>query len=251
MPALAPADPPLRSYRQLLLPLPTDRTVERILRCITGLALFGLGISCFINAELGVAPWDVLHQGLSRKTGIPIGIIIEILGVVILLLWIPLRQRLGLGTMLNAVEIGLVVFLIGDHLPRTDVLVLRVLVMLGGVLSIAVGSGFYIGAGLGPGPRDGLMLGLVMRGISVRRARTAIELVVSSGPAELSVPSVVGLPLSEARDRIALAGLVVGATAGRVVAGKPGGLVIDQRPSGGTLLSRGGRVDLIVTRKGN
>ena len=84
-----------------------------------------------------------------------------------------------------------------------------------------------------------------------RPARTAIELVVSSGPAELSVPSVVGLPLSEARDRIALAGLVVGATAGRVVAGKPGGLVIDQRPSGGTLLSRGGRVDLIVTRKGN
>ena len=152
--------------------------MERILRCITGLALFGLGISCFINAELGVAPWDVLHQGLSRKTGIPIGIIIEILGVVILLLWIPLRQRLGLGTMLNAVEIGLVVFLIGDHLPRTDVLVLRVLVMLGGVLSIAVGSGFYIGAGLGPGPRDGLMLGLVMRGISVRRARTAIELTV-------------------------------------------------------------------------
>ena len=84
-----------------------------------------------------------------------------------------------------------------------------------------------------------------------RPARTTIELVISSGPAELSVPSVVGLPISEARDRIELAGLIVGATAGRVVAGKPGGLVIDQRPSGGTLLSRGGRVDLIVTRKGN
>ena len=84
-----------------------------------------------------------------------------------------------------------------------------------------------------------------------RPPRTAIELVISSGPAELSVPEVVGLPITEARDRIELSGLIVGATAGRVVAGKPGGLVIDQRPSGGTLLSRGGRVDLIVTRKGN
>jgi serine/threonine-protein kinase len=84
-----------------------------------------------------------------------------------------------------------------------------------------------------------------------RPARSPIELVISSGPAELSVPSVIGLPLSEARDRIEVSGLIVGATAGRVVAGKPGGLVLDQRPSGGTLLSRGGRVDLIVTRKGN
>ncbi|MEO8635321.1 MAG: PASTA domain-containing protein [Gemmatimonadales bacterium] len=84
-----------------------------------------------------------------------------------------------------------------------------------------------------------------------RPVHSAIELVISSGPAEISVPSVVGLPISEARDRIELSGLIVGATAGRVVAGKPGGLVIDQRPSGATLLSRGGRVDLIVTRKGS
>ena len=142
------------------------------------LTLFGFGISCFITAELGVAPWDVFHQGLEKKTGIPIGIIIEITGVFILLLWIPLRERMGLGTLLNAIQIGLVVFLIDDHLPHTDVLVLRIAYMLLGLLSIAVGSGFYIGAGLGAGPRDGLMLGISKHGISVRVARTAIELAV-------------------------------------------------------------------------
>jgi len=145
---------------------------------MAGLTLFGFGISCFLTAELGVAPWDVLHQGLEKKTGIPIGIIIEITGVFILLLWIPLRERLGLGTLLNAVQIGLVVFLINDHLPHSDVMAVRVGYMLVGLLSIAVGSGFYIGAGLGPGPRDGLMLGIAKHGISVRLARTAIELTV-------------------------------------------------------------------------
>jgi uncharacterized membrane protein YczE len=115
---------------------------------------------------------------VSKKTGIPIGIVIEITGVCILLLWIPLKERLGWGTVMNAVEIGLVVFLLGDHLPTTDLLWLRVPYMLGGLLSVAVGSGLYIGAGLGSGPRDGLMLGLSKRGISVRVARTSIEAVV-------------------------------------------------------------------------
>jgi uncharacterized membrane protein YczE len=162
----------------VFLPLPADRLPARFLRCIVGLAMFGVGISMFLAADVGVAPWDVLHQGLSRKTGIPVGIVIEITGVVILLLWIPLRERMGWGTMLNAIEIGLVVFLLGDHLPRTDLLVLRVPYMLGGLLCIAIGSGLYIGAGLGSGPRDGLMLGLARRGISVRIARTSLELVV-------------------------------------------------------------------------
>ncbi len=140
--------------------------------------MFGFGISCFITAELGLAAWDVFHQGLGQRIGIPVGIVIEITGVFILLLWIPLRERMGLGTLLNAIEIGLVVFLIGDHLPHTDLLALRMLYLLGGLFSIALGSGLYIGAGLGSGPRDGLMLGLAKRGISVRIARTAIELTV-------------------------------------------------------------------------
>lgn len=170
-----PDSPSTKQQRQLFLPLPQDRLPERTARCIAGLALFGLGISCFLTAELGVAPWDVLHQGLASKTGIPIGIIIEITGVFILLLWIPLHERMGLGTLLNAIEIGLVVYLIDDHLPHTDLLVPRILYMLGGLLSIGVGSGFYIGAGLGSGPRDGLMLGISKRGISVGATRTVIE----------------------------------------------------------------------------
>lgn len=169
---------PISPLSRLFLPLPKDRLGQRIARCLVGLTLFGFGISCFLTAELGVAPWDVLHQGLEKKTGIPIGIIIEITGVFILLLWIPLRERMGLGTLLNAIQIGLVVFLIDDHLPSTGALVLRVGYILLGLLSIAVGSGFYIGAGLGAGPRDGLMLGISKRGISVRVARTAIELTV-------------------------------------------------------------------------
>ena len=165
----------------MFLPLPSDRLAERFLRCVIGLALFGLGISMFLTADLGVAPWDVLHQGIDRHTGIPVGIVIEITGVIILLLWIPLRERMGWGTLMNAIEIGLVVFLIDDHLPHTDRLVPRLLYIAGGLLAIACGSGLYIGAGLGSGPRDGLMLGLAKRGISVRIARTAIELTVLVG----------------------------------------------------------------------
>jgi len=162
----------------MFLPLPADRLPERILRCVVGLAMFGLGISMFITSELGLAPWDVFHQGFGEKTGLPTGIVIEITGAVIVLLWIPLKERMGLGTLLNAIEIGLVVFLIDDHLPHSNLLVVRVAYLAVGLLSIGVGTGLYIGAGLGSGPRDGLMLGLSKRGISVRVARTGIELAV-------------------------------------------------------------------------
>ena len=140
--------------------------------------MFGLGISMFLTSDLGVPAWDVFHQGVSRKTGIPIGLIIEISSVFVLLLWIPLRQRLGLGTLLNAIEIGLVVYLVVDQLPHSDRIVWRLAYIAGGMFSIAIGSGLYIGAGLGSGPRDGLMLGLAQRGISVRLARTVVELTV-------------------------------------------------------------------------
>ena len=164
--------------RRIFLPLPEDRLVERFVRCIVGLALFGLGIDMFITSELGAAPWDVFHLGVERHTGIDVGLVIEITGVFILLLWIPLRERMGWGTMLNAVEIGLVVFALGDSLPHADRLVLRAAYLAGGLLAIGFGSGLYIGAGLGSGPRDGLMLGLAKRGHSVRLARTGIEAAV-------------------------------------------------------------------------
>lgn len=158
--------------------LPPDRPVERITRCVFGLALFGAGIALLIDSDLGAAPWDVFHTGISEITGIPVGSVIIITGVALLALWIPLRETPGLGTVLNAVEIGLVAGLLLDWLPDTEHLALRSGMMLGGVVLIAVGSGFYIGAGLGPGPRDGLMTGLARRGPSLRAARTGIEISV-------------------------------------------------------------------------
>ena len=155
-----------------------DRPVERLIRCVAGLACFALGISMFVTAHLGLAPWDVFHQGLSSHTGLSLGWVIEIVGFLLLLRWIPLRQRPGIGTILNAVEVGLVVNLIGDHLPSTDRLIPRLAYVVGAVTVIAAGSGLYIGAGLGSGPRDGIMIGLAARGYSVRVTRTVLEAVV-------------------------------------------------------------------------
>ena len=150
----------------------------RLTRCIAGLAMFGIGISLIIEAHLGAAPWDVFHQGLSELTGISVGHVIVVVGVLLLLLWIPLRQRPGIGTLLNAVEIGLTVDLVMPLIPDTDAVVARVLYLVVGIVVVAVGSGLYIGSGLGAGPRDGLMIGLGRLGLSVRVARTAIEVTV-------------------------------------------------------------------------
>lgn len=156
---------------------------EKLARCITGLAFFGFGITLFIRANLGLAPWDIFHKGLSEKLDVSIGLVIEGVGLLLLLLWIPLRQRPGVGTILNALEIGFVVNLTKPLIGEPDQLVIRALMVLAGVLVIAMGSALYIGAGLGSGPRDGLMLGLSKRSIggrqiSIRLARTVIELTV-------------------------------------------------------------------------
>jgi uncharacterized membrane protein YczE len=132
----------------------------------------------FVTAHLGLAPWDVFHQGLADHVGLTLGWVIEITSFVLLLLWIPLHQRPGIATILNAVEIGLVVNLIGNHLPSTDRLIPRLAYVVGAVVVIAIGSGFYIGAGLGSGPRDGIMVALANRGYSVRVVRTALESLV-------------------------------------------------------------------------
>ena len=143
-----------------------------------GLALFGIGVAMVIGADLGAAPWDVFHQGLAERLGWAVGTVIVVIGFGLLLLWIPLRQRPGIGTVLNAFEIGTVVNLTLPRLPDTDRLVPRLALMAAGIVVVAIGSGFYIGAGLGPGPRDGLMMGLRDRGSSVRTARTIIEVTV-------------------------------------------------------------------------
>jgi len=156
---------------------------EKLVRCITGLAFFGFGITLFLRANLGLAPWDIFHKGLSEKFDISIGLVIEGVGLLLLLLWIPLRQRPGVGTILNAIEIGLVVNLTKPIIGEPDQLIIRALMVIAGVIVIGLGSALYIGAGLGSGPRDGLMLGLSKRSIagrqiSIRVARTAVEISV-------------------------------------------------------------------------
>ncbi|MEY5152666.1 MAG: hypothetical protein EBY23_02020 [Actinobacteria bacterium] len=156
-----------------------ERFFERLARCAAGLFCFGAGIACFVHSNLGVPPWDVLHQGISEKANIKMGTVIIIVGVVLLLAWIPLRMKPGIGTIMNAIQIGLVENFMDDLLPHSQLIVARVGFLLAGMLFIAFGSGLYIGAELGSGPRDGLMLGLNKRfGISIRLARTTVEIVV-------------------------------------------------------------------------
>ena len=161
----------------------TKLYAEKLARCITGLAFFGFGIALFLRANLGLAPWDIFHKGLSKKLDISIGLVIVGVGLLLLLLWIPLRQRPGVGTILNAIEIGLVVNLTKPLIGEPDQLFIRALMVIAGVLVIGLGSALYIGAGLGSGPRDGLMLGLSKRSIagrqiSIRVARTVVEITV-------------------------------------------------------------------------
>lgn len=162
----------------LLLPVPRDRLVERFARCIGGLALFGLGAALFIGSDLGAAPWDVFHQGVANHTGLPLGFVIELTGLLIVALWYPLGLRPGWATLLNAIEIGLVVMAVGRVLPESGSLLVRSSYLLIGLLCVGVGSGLYIGAGLGSGPRDGLMLGLSRGRMTVGITRTVIEVCV-------------------------------------------------------------------------
>jgi uncharacterized membrane protein YczE len=152
-------------------------TRRRLARCVTGLLLCGIGFALLVQADLGLDPWDVFHQGLSDRTGIPIGTVAILVGFVLLLVWIPLRERPGVGTILNAVLIGSVMDLLLPRLPDPDGWVEAWAMLLGGIAVAGVGVGLYIGAGLGPGPRDGIMTGLARRGwASVRVVRTGIEL---------------------------------------------------------------------------
>jgi uncharacterized membrane protein YczE len=152
--------------------------VQRLVQLYLGLVLYGVSSSMLLLAGLGVDPWDVLHQGLSRRLGLGVGTWAIIVGVAVLLLWIPLRQRPGFGTLNNVLIVGLVIDLMLAVVPPVHALPAQVAVMLGGVILNGIATGAYIGAGLGPGPRDGLMTGLAARGHSIRVVRTSIELTV-------------------------------------------------------------------------
>lgn len=142
-----------------------------------GLVLFGFGLALMVIADLGLAPWDVLHQGISDRTGIPIGTVVIIVGVLLLVAWIPLKEKIGIGTIANAIVIGVVLDLSLLVLPeRLTAWPQQWAALLVGVVLVGIGSGYYIGAGLGPGPRDGLMTGLARMGYPIFAVRAAIEL---------------------------------------------------------------------------
>jgi uncharacterized membrane protein YczE len=152
---------------------------RRLVQLYLGLALYALSMGLLVRADLGVMPWDVLHQGLAHRLPLSFGTVTILVGVVVLLAWIPLRQRPGLGTVSNVVVIGVVVDEVLRLIPAQHVLGIRITLLAGGVLLNALATAAYIGARLGPGPRDGLMTGIVARrGWPVRRVRTVIEVAV-------------------------------------------------------------------------
>ena len=154
---------------------------RRIVQLLIGLFFYGFAIAMMVRAAVGVAPWDVLTQGILKQTGLSFGLITFIVSLFVMLLWIPIRQKPGIGTVLNvlligpAAEVGLAV------IPQVDDLVLRILLFAGGLVLLAVATGLYIGARFGPGPRDGLMTGIHHRwGFRIWIVRTCIEVVVLS-----------------------------------------------------------------------
>ena len=157
--------------------VPTWRELRRRLpQLLVGIPVLGVGIALTLQARLGVSPYDVLHQGIAAKTGLSVGTVVILVGLVILLFWIPLRQRPGLGTVVNTLTVGLVIDLVLHVVPEPDLLAARIPLLVVGILVTGLGMGLYIGAGLGPGPRDGLMTGLAAKGYPLWAVRTVLEL---------------------------------------------------------------------------
>ena len=168
---------------RLLAPIPVDRRPRRFAQLIVGLLLYGITMGLMVRAVLGLDPWDVFHQGLTALINqwVPLsyGTVITIVSVFVLLLWIPLRQRPGVGTIANAAIIGFTTDATLRVLPEFSNLTVRIVVLALAIVGNALAGALYIGAGLGPGPRDGLMTGIVARGLgSIRLVRTTIELTV-------------------------------------------------------------------------
>ncbi|WP_269220204.1 YczE/YyaS/YitT family protein [Brevundimonas vesicularis] len=156
---------------------------RRLIQLFVGLCLYGLSIALIVRADLGLDPWDVLNQGVfeqfAKPAGVSFGLVVNLIGMAVLLVWIPLRQKPGIGTVANVLVIGTVANFGLDWIPSDLGLPLRAGLLIAAIVLNGVASGAYIGAGLGPGPRDGLMTGIVARtGWPVKWVRTAIELTV-------------------------------------------------------------------------
>jgi uncharacterized membrane protein YczE len=160
------------------MPIPPDHRARRCGQLIAGLVLYGVTASMMVLAGLGLDPWDVLHQGLARTFGLGIGTWVVIVSGVVLLLWWPLRRRPGIGTVTNAVVVGLVIDGMLALVSPPHALWPRIGLLVAAVVGNGFATGLYIGAGLGPGPRDGLSVGIAARGHSMRVVRTSIELTV-------------------------------------------------------------------------
>jgi hypothetical protein len=157
----------------------------RWIQFVVGILMLSFGISLMVRADIGLGPWDVLHQGVSMRTGMALGTAIIVIGLLIMLLWIPLGERPGPGTVLNVLCVGLLVnawlgvlpVLEPGMLPSALLFPAQVAQMAAGIVIVGIGSGMYISSGLGAGPRDGVMMGLVRHtGLSVRVVRTMLEL---------------------------------------------------------------------------
>ena len=152
---------------------------RRIVQLAVGLFLYGMAIALMVRASVGVAPWDVLTLGIEKQTGLPFGLITFLVSLVVIALWIPIRQKPGIGTVANALLVGPFAQLGLAIIPPIDGLVWEILVFAAGLIVLAIATGLYIGARFGPGPRDGLMTGINARwGWKIWKVRTGIEVVV-------------------------------------------------------------------------
>lgn len=162
----------------MFIPFGGERLSRKFIQLIAGLVMFGVGIGLMLQSGLGVPPWDVLHQGLAERFGLSVGIWSILVSVAVLLLWLPLREPYGIGTLLNAIIVGVLIDVTVVVVPQPGPSWLAWAMQVGGILMIGLASGMYIGANLGPGPRDGLMTGIARRGPSIRLTRSLIEVTV-------------------------------------------------------------------------
>ena len=152
---------------------------RRLFQLLVGLILYGLAVAMIVRAGLGLDPWNVLNQGVAERLPLSYGVVMILIGAAVLLLWLPLRQKPGIGTVANVFLIGVFADLGLAWIPADLPLAVRIVMLVTGVVLTGVATGAYVGAGLGPGPRDGLMTGIVKRtGWPVKYVRTAIEIAV-------------------------------------------------------------------------